>query len=352
MSFLRPNYNKPGRGVEKDEPQGSAFVRYFKLYFRNFSKMLGYGVIYAIVLLPLACVAAYVVFSVNPEGVTKYIQTILDGMNSLVAETDKFFIPGSWLYVLLSIVSVVPTWVLLPLAAISAICIGPLNCGIVYCMRNHAREEHAWFSDLFTRAWRNKWQRLAFGILDQAICLSLIIYLVSPGTLGMPDWAFTYCRILCVAAFVIYMIMRWYIYQMIVTFNLGFRGLMKNAWMFVILGFGRNVAVAFGSLALMALVLVLPMYDMRVMAFSMLFVLLFFWSMLMFMAVFGTYPVMHRYLVAPALEEQRKAEIKRRKAAGEPLDDLEDAAASEDGEKKTDADEESSENDSILDDDD
>lgn len=345
MSFLKPNYNKPGRGVEKDEPQGSAPVRYFKLYFRNFGKMLGYGVIYAIVLLPLLCMAAYIVFNVNPEGIAKYLESIQNGMEGLISETDKYFIPGSWLYVLLSVLFALPGWLIPALAVISAVCIGPLNCGIVYCMRNHAREEHAWFTDLFTRAWRNKWQGLAFGLIDQAVCLSLIIYLVSPGTMGMPDWAFSYCRILCIAIFCIYMVMRWYIYQMIVTFTLKFKALLKNAWMFVILGIGRNLAVAIGSLALMALVLLLPMYDMRFMAFSMLFVLLFFWSMLMFMAVFGTYPVMHKYLVAPALEEQRKAEIKRRKAAGEPIDDLLEESDEPSAEQ-------SAADDSILDDDD
>ena len=74
------------------------------------------------------------------------------------------------------------------------------------------------------------------------------------------------------------------------------------------------------------------------MPFFLLIMMFLLWSMLIFLAVFGTYPVMHKYLVAPALEEQRKAEAKKN------------------GGKKTEIAEESPENtdddDSILDDDD
>lgn len=343
MSFLKPNYNKPGKGVEKDEPQGSAFFRYFKLYFRNFSKMIGYGTIYFFVMLPLIVFATYFTLAViNPELGLRLSDALYEATYGQVVEAGKEVMANSWIALLMMIAIYIPRGVAIPLVILSAICIGPLSCGMVYCMRNHSREDHAWFSDLFTRAWRNKWQGLAFGLIDIAICLSLLVYLFAPDAMGMSTTIFNYCRILCIAIFVCYMVMRWYIYQMIVTFSLKFRGLIKNAWMFVILGAGRNIVTALASVAMIFFFVIFPLYYPSAMPFFLLIMMFLMWSMLIFLAVYGTYPVMHKYLVAPALEEQRKAEAK--KNGGKPVEEEASEAAAE--AEKTD------EDDSILDDDD
>ena len=339
MSFLKPHYEKPGKGVEKNEPQGPAFFRYFKLYFRNFSKMIGYGTVYFFAMLPLIVFAVYFILAViNPELGLRLSDALYEETYGHVVEEGKEVMANSWIALLMMVAIYVPRAVSIPLVILSAICIGPLSCGMVYCMRNHAREDHAWFSDLFTRAWRNKWQGLAFGLIDIALCLSLLVYLFAPDSMGMGSTVFGYLRILCIAIFACYMVMRWYIYQMIVTFTLKFRGLIKNAWMFVILGAGRNIATVLASLAMIFFFVVFPLYYPSAMPFFLLIMMFLLWSMLIFLAVFGTYPVMHKYLVAPALEEQRKAEAKKN------------------GGKKTEIPEESPENagddDSILDDDD
>ena len=361
MSFLKPNYNKPGRGVEKDEPQGSAFIRYFKLYFRNFRKMIGYGTIYFFVMLPLVCFALYFITTrINPELVANYIDTLNTIAEGQIVEEGKQIMFNSWFVVLFMLVIYVPNWISIPLVILASICIGPLNCGIVYCMRNHAREDHAWFSDMFTRAWRNKWQGLAFGLIDQAVCLSLLVYLFSPESMGLPQSVFAYCRILCIAIFVVYMVMRWYIYQMIVTFNLKFRALIKNAWMFVILGFWRNLAAGVSSLALLLFFVLFPLFYPAAMPFFLLTMMFLMWSLLIFLDVFATYPVMHKYMVAPALEEQRKAEAKKRRAeqggeteaaTGEDAENTEESGAT-DGPVDDGEDQKIGEDDSILDDDD
>ncbi len=361
MSFLKPNYNKPGRGVEKDEPQGPAFVKFFKLYFRNFSKMIGYGTVYFLFMLPLICFAAYfITVRINPELIANYVEALQKAGIGEYVEAGKMVMNNSWLVFLLTPVFYVPRWLSIPLVILSSVCIGPLNCGVVYCMRNHAREDHAWFSDMFTRAWRNKWQGLAFGFIDQAICLSLLVYLFSPESMGLPQAVFFYCRILCIAIFVLYMVMRWYIYQMIVTFNLKFRALIKNSWMFVILGFWRNLATGLSSVAMLALFILFPLFYPAAMPFFLLIMMFLMWSLLIFLAVFGTYPVMHKYLVAPALEEQRKAEAKKGRAGQSAEQDETadgDAEADEQGVETDEpdgsaGDEKNGEDDSILDDDD
>ena len=54
---------------------------------------------------------------------------------------------------------------------------------------------------------------------------------------------------------------------MIVTFNLKFRALIKNSWMFVILGFWRNLAVGLSSVAMLALFILFPLFYPAAMPF-------------------------------------------------------------------------------------
>ncbi len=320
MALFRKSYDTPGPGVEKDETPKPGYIRYWQLYFRNFNKMLGYSVVYFFVMLPLILFALYFVAAfVNPDLFTNYFEEIQKSLADQQLAPGEQVIENSWTILLMMALVSIPSYILIPLVLISAIAIGPLNCGIAYCMRNHAREDHAWFTDMFVRAWRNKKQGLIFGFIDFAVVLSTLIYVLSPDSLGLPAGMFTYLRYLGIAIFIIYMVMRWYIYQMIVTFNLNIRGLLKNAWMFVLLGAGRNLVAVIGSLLLIAFFLLFPVYYPYAMPYFIPIIIMLFWGLLMFLAVFSTYPVMHRYLVAPALAQQRKEEEKKQRAEAKRL---------------------------------
>jgi uncharacterized membrane protein YesL len=323
MSFLRPDYNKPGPGVEKNEPPKPGYVRFWSLYFRNFTKMLMYGIEYFVVVFPLICfVFFFIVGFVNPEILDNLVKAQTQANNQLTAE-GEVAISNLWASILSTVIVSVPSYISLPLLALSAIAYGPMTCGIVYCMRNHTREEHVWATDIFVRAWKNAKQGLFFGFLDIAVTLSVLIYLYSGDSLGMSGWIYSYLRILGVAVFVVYALMRWYIYQMIVTFNLKIGGLLKNAWMFVILGFGRNLIAAITSVIFIVFWILLPVFFPQLIPLTLLVMISLFWSFLWFLQVFATYPVMHKYLVAPALAERAKKEKMERRAKG-IADDEED----------------------------
>ena len=50
MAFLGifGNYDKPGPGVNKDEPQKAAPVRFFEIFLRKFTKLVQLNLIFAI----------------------------------------------------------------------------------------------------------------------------------------------------------------------------------------------------------------------------------------------------------------------------------------------------------------
>ena len=122
--------------------------------------MLLYGAVYFVVAVPLICFVFYLItMYVNPQIAVDFYEAMENASKELAPEGETVII-SSWFIILFTIITAVPPYISLPLVAISAIVFGPINCGIVYCMRNHAREEHAWFSDIFVRAWRNVKQGL------------------------------------------------------------------------------------------------------------------------------------------------------------------------------------------------
>ena len=320
--FNRREVDKPD--IPKDETPKPGYIRFWQLYFRNFTKMLGYSALYSFIALVLACGVFLVVATINVDLIMEFVGSI-EGIEGI-----EEAIPSSWVYLIGTISLTVPWYVSYPLIAIVIILQGPLMCGLTYCMRNHAREEHVWGSDVFVRAWRNKWQGLVLGIIDAMILFGVVMYAFGTEGLGMEGKVFIYFKFLSYGIGLIWFVMRWYAYQMVVTFNLKIRGILKNAWMFVILGFWRNLGAVVILALIAALFLLFPMYYPATMPFFLICMMMIFWGMTMFLGVFITYPVTHAYLVAPALEEQkridavkRSSELRARKNAGETIDEEE-----------------------------
>lgn len=61
LSLFKINYDKPGRGVEKDEPEKSAVMNFFTIFFRRLSKFVQLNFIFMI---PCALIADAYVWSI------------------------------------------------------------------------------------------------------------------------------------------------------------------------------------------------------------------------------------------------------------------------------------------------
>ena len=320
--FKRREVDKPD--IPKDEAPKPGYIRFWQLYFRNFSKMLGYSALYAVIALILACGVFLVVATINSDLILEFVGSI-EGIEGI-----EEAIPSSWVYLIGTISLSIPWYITYPLVLIAVLLQGPLTCGLTYCMRNHTREEHVWGSDVFVRAWRNKWQGLFLGIVDALVLFGVVMYAFGTEGLGMEGNIFIYFKFISYGIGLIWIVMRWYAYQMVVTFNLKIRGILKNAWMFVILGFWKNIAAVIIIALISALFILFPVFYPATMPFFLICMMMIFWSLTMFMGVFITYPVTHRYLVAPALEEQKRieslkrvSELRARRDAGEAIDEEE-----------------------------
>jgi hypothetical protein len=108
-----------------------------------------------------------------------------------------------------------------------------------------------------------------------------------------------FLRYFTIVLFILYFFMRFYFYQMIVTAKIPFFGILKNGWLFAVLGLGRNIlAAAAIFLSLMVMLFVHPMIEL-------LTIPLIGFSFCGFIAVYTTYPIIEKYIIKPVREAEK-----------------------------------------------
>ncbi len=207
MGLFSGNYNKPGPGVEKDEPPKPRFFIFFEVLKRKFWHLIKINLLYVLCNIP-ALLLAFAVSSV-------YLQKVnLDngGSNDLYF---RLFVAAIMMF-------------------LSVITIGPVQAGFTYILRNYSREEHAFiwwdFKDNFIKNFK---QGMIITGIDLVVMyvlgIALNFYIYYQGILSIAASAFVFLSI------VIYCIMHLYLYPMLVTVKLSIKNLYKNAFIFSIL---------------------------------------------------------------------------------------------------------------------
>lgn len=269
-----PGFMKPGRGVERNEKKKNAFFRFFELLLRKIYKLFLLNIIYFICVLPLICamvVAGVQIFQVPADMVQK---TII--LNWILRS-------AIW----------IPTPIGIALAVISGIFYGPLTCGFTYILRNFVNEKHAWMSDFFSRAKANFKQGIVLGLIDILVFTSFGLYLGMniEGLHGnMLFYFYTFLKFAAIVITIFYIFMRYYLYTLAVTFELNLKAIYKNAYLFAVLGFGRNILVTvINCLSIIAFTST-PYIDIF------LTVTLIF-TFCGFLAMFATFPIVNKYML-------------------------------------------------------
>ena len=298
MSLFRPyKYRSrpdliPGKGMVKN-----GFFQFFELYFRKFWRFISTNLCYFLITLPIVIYVFYLV-------------------NGIFADRLEALGEGSILFAgvgfIASFFSFIPSWLNTPLLVVSVLLYGPITMGLTYMYRNFAREEHAWTSDLWSRAWANARQGLFFGILDLLLTFLFIWGMFGRLASEGRNFSFALSTILSVIsgiALVIWLFMRHYTYLMAVTINLNVFQILKNAWLFVVLGFLRNLISGLVTLGCVVVTFLLaPLITVITLP-------LFFYSFSWFCTIFTCYPIVKKYLIVPALEAEQAE-----KGTGKPED--------------------------------
>lgn len=150
-------------------------------------------------------------------------------------------------------VTTTATTVMMLLALLLALTLGPITTAATYIFRNLLRGEPIFFfSDIRYVIKRNLSQSIILGIIDCAFTALLtynIVFAYLNGSLftsGIVMWGNIVLAIL-------YLLMRPYLYTMLVTFELSTFKLFKNALIFAVIGAKRNTPALLGAAVIILL---------------------------------------------------------------------------------------------------
>ncbi|MBE6666978.1 MAG: DUF624 domain-containing protein [Ruminococcaceae bacterium] len=289
--------NRDGKGVYEDENRKPTLGFFFKLLFRKFGKLVRLNFIMLFQIFPIIGVAAIVIFGSSTYNTTNSLYAPLYGISQVVDSpviTDQLnmvskqvetplFTPGMIIGIGL-------------LALFLFITFGWQNVGAAYVLRGMYRGDAVFiFSDYFHGIKKNWKQGLIVGMIDFA-CSAMLIYDLY--ILWMSGASLRFGFILAIS--IIYIFMRFYIYQILITFNIKTFKLLKNALIFSVLGILRNLLAILGIVLLIVFHIFLVFLLLPI-GISIPLILPFFYivAVIGFISVYAAYPIIDKYMIAP-----------------------------------------------------
>ncbi len=321
--------NRDGKGVEKNEDTRPTFINFFKYFFRKFPQLLRLNILMIVQVIPLIVIVCLYflgpksptmsnvmfapLFGISQASENAAISSMLD--LSSIQMGLPVFTPAMNITVICLLVFMAITW-------------GWQNIGATYVLRGLVKGDPVFvFSDFFYAIKKNLKQGFFLGIIDFAIIAILIIdflFLLETEQTFINN--FMYFAIF--ALMLVWFIMRFYIYNLLITFDIKIFKLIKNAFIFTILGIGRNVLALLGIILLVGIHIVLIIIFIP-MGISIPIVLPFFYILATtaYMACYAAYPVIDKYMIAPyaSADEEEFIYFKENEEETNDTDDNTDA---------------------------
>lgn len=296
MRFNLFNLNKDGKGVDKNEDRTPNVVFYFKSLWRKFPRLITINLLMLLQIAPL-------VFAFLTYFWSDTVPTCTDLSFPVYYGISQFDTSASSL-LLLALSSVqysfpaISTWKVIQMGLwllLAALTFGWCNVAFTYLTREMVRGNPVFlFSDIKYAIKKNWKEGFLVGLID--FCL-LGILLFNISTMQNGTGAFDNIMYFAnLGILILYAVMRFYIYLMLITFDIKFGKMLKNALIFVVLGLKRNVLAILWIATLCALnFFIFLFYPPLGIALPLLYVL----SVSLFTMTYAAYPVIERYMITP-----------------------------------------------------
>lgn len=311
------NLFNPNKDREEDAPeedQRPTLRRFFRLLRRKFWKLITLNLMMLPMILPiLIAVFIYLGMHTTPTA-NNAVFSPLYGVGLITSTTETTFLLD-----LFGAQALIPAYNNTAAYVGIGICIGFLvltfgwqNIGATYVLRGIVRGDPVFpFSDYLYAIKRNWKQGFFLGLIDAAILFFLgfdfLFFYNQTGSFKMDVMYFA-----VFALIILYFFMRFYIYHLQITFELNIRKIFKNALIFSVLGFKRNIMGALGIISLSAIVIALIALFAAILggniAIPLILPFLYFLAFTAFMAAYAAYPIIDRYMIAPYVKQTSESE--------------------------------------------
>ena len=279
---------KPGKGVNPDKP-GNRFSTFWGIVWRKLTRLILLNLIYFVIISPILTFLYVILYS-----------SVMGATGADISEISTIVFQ-----ILVGIAQGMPQWMQYLLLAASVVFYGPATAGMTYVLRNFAREEHAWVSDFFTRMMMNFKQGLFFGLLDVLVFLAMSVNipillkqenaLAAAGDMVQLVQGLAFFS---VALLIIYLFARHYFFLLAVTFDSSILQILRNSFIFAVLGLGWNILAT----VIMVALAIFTFFVNPLIEFLMVF--LIFFSFVMFIEIYLVYPKVKKIMIDPVLAKQ------------------------------------------------
>ncbi|MDI9497977.1 MAG: DUF624 domain-containing protein [Bacillota bacterium] len=297
------DYTKEGPGVDPDAPPKGPVAVFFGVLGRKFWKICTISIMYSVFSIPslvLAFFVSNVLYSsflplLTIENMTEVFKGVQLGEGVTPEQLSALFF---------LIMTLIFTYLI---TGLGYVVVGPTQAGVTYLLRNYSREEHAFvWSDFVEHARKNLKQSLAVSFLTLLAVVTVPVAIrFYSDSIGNNILRLLLVSFLTIAG-VIFTIMLMYIYQMMVTFELTVRQLLKNAFLFSILRLPFNVLAVIGQLFIIGLIPALIMYMLGGLGvfISALYMILFGYGANLLLVNFFVNRQVMRFMIRPMEESQ------------------------------------------------
>ena len=299
--------NRDGKGVFEIEDRKPTLKFFFKLLARKFSALLRLNLMMLFQFLPIIAVVYIYLAGEKTQSATNMIFAPLYGMGKILP--DAVLNPAldlSSIQMDIPVTSPVVNIIIIILGLFLAVTYGWQNVGATYVLRGLFRGDPVFiWSDYFYAIKKNFKQAFFMGLIDFAATVILVVDFIYFYYKTGVSFGTDLMYFMIFALILIYLCMRFYIYLMLVTFDLSIMKILKNALIFTALGIKRNIMGLIGLVILWGLHLGLILVTVP-MGFSIAIIIPLCYAMAVagFITTYAAYPIIDKYMIAPWKAEE------------------------------------------------
>lgn len=263
------NFEKPGKGVDKNDKKKKGLSLFSELLFRKFGSYLLLNLIYFISIIPGTILIWFPVH-------TCIYDLANVGEEQLLGLTALTMIIALFISVIFSV--------------------SPLSSGYYYILRRYADEQHAWLISDFFEKFKNNWKRSLLFYVTDILVIAVCAFIIRLYVILMLQYAYmTALLTLFIILLIVYAVMVPYKWIMLVTVDLKIKDIYKNS-LFLVLGCFRStityiIATAVYLLLLFGLFSKAPL-------FGLLFMFLLGFSAYGLVQAIATYPAVKEHIIS------------------------------------------------------
>ncbi len=229
------NYNRPGKGVEKRDPNKPRHLVFFEILFRKLWDLCKVNVLYMVTALPTFVVTLIIMGLFSSPIINALAPSLANmmGISAVDSSNAEFMFQVAMIDLIVR-------------GAFSVLFMtffgqGPTTAGITYILRSYAREEHVWLiSDWWQHTKSNMRQSLVVWLIDLFVVSAMIFAFKFYSELGGVASILAYAMIPIGVA---YTMMHFYIYPLMITFSNSIKNTFKNAFILSLQAGPRNLFI-------------------------------------------------------------------------------------------------------------